>query len=279
MAEFWAKEPSVLVKSFDVDPISDKTRTEKLNALTRLSLVIFVIILVFKRSTRAILLPASVMVGTAYLYFNPPAKNTKEGFSIKDVDPVTRQLYTTKKDKKNNRKKQEKKKRASKRAGKREGMEDETPNEPINPSLVGVRKLGDKKNRYGFACQQTDEQEPPRACVDGDPFGRTDDGVNISDLLSNLIEKPVPFNFRYNQMSQNSIGATTRAHNYWRNNQRKTPTSNLMTNDERMEELVNNRMRSDNLSYCNNPNFSTQNVYGVQVRGLAGYKTVDDQIE
>ena len=78
---FWAKDPCVLFQNFTVFPTPDMTKNEKLNALTRLAIVVSIIMYFMEYQHWFIFLVLSLLVIVILAYAGDP-----EAFATKSMD-------------------------------------------------------------------------------------------------------------------------------------------------------------------------------------------------
>ncbi len=81
---FWAKDPSVLFQNFTIFPTPDMTKNEKLNALTRLAIVVSIIMYFMEYQHWFIFLVLSLLVIVILAYAGDP-----ETFTTKKVEEST----------------------------------------------------------------------------------------------------------------------------------------------------------------------------------------------
>jgi len=83
---FWAKDPCVLFQNFTIFPTPDMTKNEKLNALTRLAIVVSIIMYFMEYQHWFVFLILSLLVIVILAYAGDPESfNTKK---IKDTDSI-----------------------------------------------------------------------------------------------------------------------------------------------------------------------------------------------
>lgn len=84
--QFWAENPRCIFSSLDIFPNSSMTIDEKLNALTRLIILISIIMYALKNKYSWIVLLAGI-AGVLFLYYMFIKKHKREGFYTEYPDP------------------------------------------------------------------------------------------------------------------------------------------------------------------------------------------------
>lgn len=262
---FWLDEPSELLKCGFV-PSGKQPVGERLNSFVRLSLLVFVITLVVTKQSSAIIIPALAMISSVYLERsqNPCVRKdqallTSGGSDISGSRQEGFQARST-------RRKMAPRKPRVKKA---KGCGLPVPEAPVrdrgnlNPSVRDKKFVGESNTLPGMCTKDV---------RDGKCEGPMVDDQDMVDLLNKLSGKPVPYNHKYSSTARNSIGSTKRQCEYMESKKNSTVGTVPPSREEAMAELMSNRMRSDNLAYCDNPDFDAAAVWGTTGRGLGGYK-------
>jgi hypothetical protein len=261
---FWLDDPSELV-SADLLPAGNKPVEERLNSFVRLSLVVFVITLVLTRQSSTIAIPAIAMIASVYMERSQnscvktclTAGSRKEGFQ---AARSTRRKKTPKKVA------QKKKFRPAKGCGLPVPDAPKRDRDILGPSVRNKKIVGESTTLPGMCTKDARDGLCEEPMVDDQ---------SMVELLNKLSGRPVPFNYKYSPVGRNSIGATKRQCEYMNTNKNTGLGTIPSSREESMAELMANRMRSDNLAYCDNPDFDAGAVWGTMGRSLGGYKIID----
>lgn len=96
-APFWLKDPTILFKKnkiLNVYPKKGMNKNEKLNALTRATILFTILAFLFTKKPTAVILGISCLVVIVFIYYNQP--EIKEGLQINSntVVPNENKMYT-----------------------------------------------------------------------------------------------------------------------------------------------------------------------------------------
>src|SRR5271156_2774809 len=80
---FWLEDPCVLLKTFCIFPSRDKTRTENLNCITTLAVIVAIVLILFKFPINYVLLGLFVVI-VLLIAMNQQGK--KEGLDMEELD-------------------------------------------------------------------------------------------------------------------------------------------------------------------------------------------------
>lgn len=91
--EFWFQHPSVLVKDFEVWPKESMDFKTKLNAISRLIIILTVIGYLYTMNINILIVGLVTLGVIVFLYEEKQKLNKEEGFTIRDIVPNTDAVY------------------------------------------------------------------------------------------------------------------------------------------------------------------------------------------
>ena len=91
--EFWFQHPSVLVKDFEVWPKESMDFKTKLNAISRLIIILTVIGYLYTMNINILIVGLVTLGVIVFLYHQKNEINKKEGFTSRDIIPTTDTHY------------------------------------------------------------------------------------------------------------------------------------------------------------------------------------------
>lgn len=91
--KFWFQHPSVLVEDFELWPQDGMSFTRKLNAISRLIIVLSIIGFLYTKKTHMLLVGAVTLGVIIFLHQQKTELKKQEGFTIQDIIPSNNTFY------------------------------------------------------------------------------------------------------------------------------------------------------------------------------------------
>jgi len=91
--EFWFQHPSVLVKDFEFWPKENMDFKTKLNAISRLIILLTLLGYFYTQNIRILIVGLVTLGVIVFLYHQKSQINKEEGFTIRDIVPTTKTDY------------------------------------------------------------------------------------------------------------------------------------------------------------------------------------------
>ena len=90
---FWFQHPSILVKDFELWPNEDMSFDRKLNAISRLIILLSLLGFIYTKNSRILIVGGITLGVIVFLHQQKSALNKKEGFTIKDIVPSSNNTF------------------------------------------------------------------------------------------------------------------------------------------------------------------------------------------
>ena len=90
---FWFQHPSILVKDFELWPNEEMSFDRKLNAISRLIILLSLLGFLYTKNSHILIVGAITLGVIIFLHQQKSALNQKEGFTMKDIIPPTNSTF------------------------------------------------------------------------------------------------------------------------------------------------------------------------------------------
>lgn len=92
---FWFQHPSILIKDFELWPNEGMSFDQKLNAISRLIILLSIIGFLYTKNPYILIVGAITLSVIVFLHQQKSVLNKKEGFTVKDIIPSNHKFYKT----------------------------------------------------------------------------------------------------------------------------------------------------------------------------------------
>lgn len=92
---FWFQHPSILIKDFELWPNEGMSFDQKLNAISRLIILLSIIGFLYTKNPYILIVGAITLSVIVFLHQQKSVLNKKEGFTVKDIIPSNNKFYKT----------------------------------------------------------------------------------------------------------------------------------------------------------------------------------------
>ena len=90
---FWFQHPNVLIKDFELWPKEDMDFNRKLNAISRLVMLLTVLGFGYTQNLRFLTVGVATLIAIVFLHRQKKELDTKEGFSLQDIVPPNNMTF------------------------------------------------------------------------------------------------------------------------------------------------------------------------------------------